>query len=497
MAELDLSGFITPREQPTLLYKLGEELDAQKKAAKEAAKEAKAQKAATLKSLQDYYDINDLTTNTIEDANIESRLQNIRSKAYQAVESGLNENQIKMLLSDDYSKLKQSSYNIKEIDRQKKASLDRFKDKPGIDINKFSAEWNKRFLDDKGRVREDLENLDPTKDYESEILTNGDIYNVGEAIAKDVKEQPKSSELRDVLRRDVKGNVYGAKTRIQTSSSYVPTYETDEKGKQIFKGVEPINYVAPENDSTQTVKSYFGTSQAQPLKLIDDKEYYRIKSSNPIIMGALNQETRKFAASQYPTGVPKEQEAKFNQDILTFQKAKLYQLYNEASRGFVHEDVEKTQAPVTKVSVSVGGAGADADFRNIWKEVIDTYEKEKEGVERGGRMAAINISQLQPQAGIIITDIANKRNPGRDTKYNAEDLTLVRTGDNKGYEIIDSDGNKVMPFDKPQDINPKVNWGTKTKQKSGTEAGEKPKKAKLSESKKVIDPNILKQLNQG
>ena len=47
MAELDLKGFITPREQPNLLYKIGEDLDAQKKAQAEAAKEEKARRVAT------------------------------------------------------------------------------------------------------------------------------------------------------------------------------------------------------------------------------------------------------------------------------------------------------------------------------------------------------------------------------------------------------------------------------------------------------------------
>ena len=126
---------------------------------------------------------------------------------------------------------------------------------------------------------------------------------------------------------------------------------------------------------------------------------------------------------------------------------------------------EQKQPLPPRVTVNVGG-DKTLQFRDIYQQVIDRFEQEADAIEKGGQAAFVPINKMEADAGDIITDIANKRNPGREKKYNANDLYIVRTGDMKGREIRDTEGNLVMPFNKAEDINPKGNYGTKVKQKA-------------------------------
>ena len=112
------------------------------------------------------------------------------------------------------------------------------------------------------------------------------------------------------------------------------------------------------------------------------------------------------------------------------------------------------------------------------------------------RANRLNINDLDIAEANAITKAANDRNQGRDKKYNASDLTLVASGDMKGYDIIDNQGNKVMPFNDSKSINPMANYGTKTKQAAATISTNKPVSQKTPLGKKVTNAALIAELNK-
>lgn len=484
----DFSQFIIPQQDFSGLYKIGQQLEGKQEAKAKAAQDAANKKATTSALLAKDLELSNFITGTVEDQIFSRDLSKIQQKADLMAQGGYDYNHIRMGIAEDIAKLRTATENVKYAETQRKLGLENIKGKKGYNPDAYNAEFIKKYyLDADGKPREDYWNLNTAVDFDSEIKKSGNIYKLDEAVGEDIKNMGKSSELKDVMVRDAKGNVTKVKKKIQTSSSFVP--DIDEKG--VFQGVVPEHTIAPATDATKSISQYISGDANKPLRIVSDNEFNRMRY-NDAVMGGINAETQKFAQALGRVPQPEE--------IIAFQKAKLYDIYaNNAKVGFVHEDVQETKAPITKniTNVSVGGAGDKTlQVRDVYKQVIDRFEQEADGVERGGRAAFVPINKMEADAGTIITDIANKRNLGRATKYNADDLYIVRTGDMKGYEIRDAEGALVMPFNKAEDINPKGNYGTKVKQKAATTPSNAKSTSKGASNKKVTNPDILRQLNQ-
>lgn len=485
---LDISGFLVPEQKYEGLYKLGEAWAAKDVAKAKAAEAAKANKAAITKAAEVQFNTKDFLSGTVADPNITNRLYKGLQKVNEFIEQNPTAplSQVNTIAFPIVSEIAQDSEKSKVLKRQMEAGIEQVKGIKGANVDKFIESFqNRAWGIQNGVVPDNLNNVDITHNYVNDVLNNDDIYNLDVAVGEDIKNMGKSSEMKDVMVRDAKGNITKVKKKIQTSSSFVP--DIDAQG--VFQGVVPEHTVAPASDATKSISKYISGDPNKELRLVSDNEFNRMRY-NLGVMGAINAETKKYAQALGRVPTPEE--------IITFQKAKLFDVYaNNAKKGFVHEDVQETKAPVTKVSVSVGGTGdKNLQIRDVYKQVIDRFEQEADAVEKGGQAAFVPINKMEADAGTIITDIANKRNPGRATKYNADDLYIVRTGDMKGYEIRDVEGNLVMPFNKAEDINPEANYGTKVKQKAATTPNTNTKVSKSTSAKKVTDPNILRQLNQ-
>jgi len=485
---LDISGFLVPEQKYEGLYKIGDALAAKDLAKAKAAETAKANKAALLKIPEAQFNAKDYLSGTIADPNITNRLYKGLQQVNEFIEQnpGATQSQVNSIAFPIASQIAQDSEKSKVLKRQMEAGIEQVKGIKGANVDKFVESFQNRAWGIQNNIVPDnLNNVDITHNYVNDVLNNDDIYNLDVAVGEDIKNMGKSSEMKDVMVRDAKGNITKVKKKVQTSSSFVP--DIDAQG--VFQGVVPEHTVAPSSDATKSISKYISGDPNKELRLVSDNEFNRMRY-NLGVMGAINAETKKYAQAIGRVPTPEE--------IIAFQKAKLFDVYsNNAKVGFAHEDVQETKAPVTRVSVNVGGTGDKTlQFRDIYKQVIDRFEQEAEGVERGGQAAFVPINKMEADAGDIITDIANKRNPGRATKYNASDLYIVRTGDMKGREIRDMEGNLVMPFNKPEDINPKGNYGTKVKQQAATTPGAGKTTSKGASNKKVTDPDILRQLNQ-
>lgn len=471
----DFSKFIIPQQDFSGLYKIGDIL-----AAKETAK-AKAAKAG---EKWKPYEFKDLVTETIEDANLYKSLSEINDLGMQLAASGANDAYIMQQLSPKWNKLLTSSLNIKERKRQISSVLTNNKSKPGIDADRLEKSLDRAaWYDENGKIIDDFSKIDPTVDIGALTLTGGDIYNVGEAVQAEVNKRAKQTQMTDVLRRDSKGGIYGTKVNMQTADGFIPKFEKDaQTGKDVFVGVEPLNYVAPDNEYTQAVKDYFGVSQTDPLKFIDDKQFNHIRSTNDEIRNAVDQETKKFVANLYNGQNPTQDQ--INQATAAFQKARYYQLYDEAGKGFLHQDVEKKEQPVIKTSTTVINKGASgAEVMDIHTPTAEVYRDMQKQLGKKDFYMPMNQGKSD-----FIDAIVKAANSGLSDKttYDQTNIT-VKLNDNDEWEVykVKKDANnKAIVSDlittvPATSLNYKVQPGAKEKRKIAKEAKTKKGKKKF------------------
>jgi len=370
---VDYSRFIVPEGDFSRLDKLGETLATQAAAKTKAEQEKKKLTEEGLKSTLSELQSKDFITNTLADKVIIDGLQKTQNKAYALSSAGYDYNQMKMALSDDVYNLTQKSQAAKNLATQLNANIERNKGVKGIDMNKYSSAMiNAAFLQD-GKVKDEF---DPTQNYDEIVKKTADIYNADEAVAEDIKNMAKSVNKYDVQERGADKVLRKTLKNIETATGFEPYL--DKEG--VFQGVIPQHTEAPVTDSSKAVNDYI-TGQKdskQPLNLITDDQYARIQS-NPVIMGAVNKDTRDFAIALGRTPTQEE--------ITTFQKAKLFDLYSRSSKaGFKHETAEAKLAPVTKVNVSTGGnKSGSSTIRDIHTPAVTLYggflDKKRKAVE--------------------------------------------------------------------------------------------------------------------
>jgi len=310
-------------------------------------------------------------------------------------QGGYDYNHIRMGIADDVAKLRTATENVKYAETQRKLGLENIKGKKGYNPDAYNAEFIKKYyLGADGKPREDYWNLDTAVDFDSEVKKSGNIYNLDEAVGEDIKNMGKSSEMTDVNVRDAKGNIRKVKKKIQTSSSFVP--DIDANG--VFNGVVPEHTVAPTTDATKSISEYISGDAKKPLRMVSDNEFNRMRY-NPAVMGGINAETQKFALALGRAPLPEE--------IIAFQKAKLYDVYaNNAKVGFAHEDVKVEQAPITKniTNVSVGGAGGVVrdlftPAAEQYKALQDIKNKAADLLKQGKSVEEVaNLTGLKPDA---------------------------------------------------------------------------------------------------
>lgn len=479
---VDYSRFIVPEGDFSRLDKLGETLATQ--AANKAAAKAKADKERKLYEL----DAKDLLTNTLADEFLINGIQDVNKTAYDLFSLGIDYNQAKMMLSNNVTKLYQNSQAAKNLSTQLKANIESNKNVKGIDQDKYARELAKAaFLNPDGKSVKDT--FDPTLNYDDLVRKTGDIYKPDEAIAEDIKNMPKNSEVYSVKKRDSKGNVTETKERIETATGFEPYLDKDG----IFQGVIPQHTEAPLTETSKSVNDYITKTKdsKEPLNLITDDHYERLRTSDPVIMGAVNKDTRDFAVAMNRELTPEE--------ITTFQKAKIFDLYLRSGKGgFKHETVEAQLSPVTKINVNTGGGkSGPTTVRDISGGIEDAY---KEYVRPNKPYLQMNL--LKEDEQLIVLDAV--RNKGEMYKNVPQDRVYIRkdesTGDfyayvlNKGENPMRGEGKPLVKLG--ESLNIKATPGTKGKSEAvsvtNKAAIESPKMSSFSNSEQKAIKAFMK-----
>jgi len=309
---------------------------------------------------------NDYKTGTVADKMLVGDIQSAQDKANALYKAGYSQTEAKIALSDDIFRITKNYQAGQNLSKKLNSGLDKIKGVKGIRPDKYEAEFIKNAFYNPDNTQK--KELDDSKDYDADVRQFGDIYNIDEAVASDVQNMAKNSETRDVQERGANGVLRKVKKKIETATGFEPSI--DKQG--VFEGVVPKHTEAPVTDASQAVNDYI-TGQAnstQPLNLITDDTYERVKS-NDVIMGSINRDSRKFSDEMLKT----KGRTPTTEETAIFQKAKLFDTYKNASNaGFRHETLQAQLAPVTRVTVNTGGGNKGAPtIRDIYGNVSDSF----------------------------------------------------------------------------------------------------------------------------
>lgn len=373
MAQLDIQGFITPEQQFTGLTKLGETLATQQ-AAKRKEQEAKDANKKLLNKVVEDIDPKDFMTTTIEDGVITNKIYNLKKEAsdFIAQNPNVDQNQLNGWLANKTRGIATASQNIKEIKRKADNAWEEIKANPSADKNKYYKEWNKMFMNPDGSIKEDIESIDPTQDYTTQILTNGDIWNDSAIYAAIDKSQANPLSYKNkTLYRDPTGKSVLSDVEYAHSEFYAP--EKDETGHFTNK-FRPANYKKATDASGNVLQVPKLDAMGNPMvdkqgntimedqNIIGDEAWLYFKEGNPETKPVINRKLINYGLKHNvdPGGIEAENAVRhelFNQ----------FDFYPKKAKASI---VAETKSPVTINKISTGGkADGEVPFNPIYQKL--------------------------------------------------------------------------------------------------------------------------------
>lgn len=508
MAQLDIQGFITPEQQFTGLTKLGETLATQQ-AAKRKEQEAKDANKKLLNKVVEDIDPKDFMTTTIEDGVITNKIYNLKKEAsdFIAQNPNIDQNQLNGWLANKTKGIATASQNIKEIKRKADNAWEEIKANPSADKNKYYKEWNKMFMNPDGSIKEDIESIDPTQDYTTQILSTGDIWNDSAIYAAIDKSQSNPLSYKNkTLYRDPTGKSILSDVEFAHSEFFAP--EMDASGHFTNK-FRPANYKKATDASGNVLQVPKLDAMGNPMldkqgntimeeqNIIGDDAWKYFKEANPETIPVINRKLINYGLKHNvdPGGIEAENAVRnelFNQ----------FDIYPKKAKASI---VSGTQYKIPTAARSGGGKGDGEDVqRRMFEEITDAYtegEKLAGGISggvsgKGGKMFSYNASNLETDTGNHLVEVINKRFPSK--KRNIDQLEIYKNTSGT-LEVHDvKTGKLLLPLSEAFDIGGQVSKGGKVKAVKETEqeqmkTGISPKvvgkaKSTTSQTKSKKDP---------
>jgi len=391
---------------------------------------------------------NDYKTGTVADKMLVGDIQSTQNKANALYKAGYSQTETKIALSDDIFRITKKYQAAQNLSKKLNSGLDKIKGVKGIRPDKYEAEFIKNAFYNPDGVTLKQE-LDDSKDYDADVRQFGDIYNIDEAVAYDIQNMAKNSETRDVQERGANKILRKVKKKIETATGFEPSI--DKQG--VFEGVVPKHTEAPVTDASKAVNDYI-TGQAnstQPLNLITDDTYERVKS-NDVIMGAINRATSEFGAEMLKT----KGRTPTTEETAIFQKAKLFDIYKrQANAGFKHETLQAQIAPVTNNYLNTGKGNKGAPtIRDIYGNVSDSF-----AANTREDKPYLQLNLLDEDSQKIILDAVNDKKKTNDIPQNQVYIKKdPGTGDlyamyiKKGQDPFKGEGEYVVKVGKSLNI---------------------------------------------
>lgn len=401
MAELDIKGFVTPEQQFAGLYKLAEDLTAQKAAKAKAEEADKANKAALMKYAEETFKTKDYLSGTVADPNITKQTADALQEVYSFINQnkGATQSQIQLIASPLTRKIADYSEKSKVLKGQLDMFLEKIKSTPGIDLAKARTSFINRAWGVKdGQVPEDLSNTDITYDYASDVLNNDDIYNA-DAVRESIK-NTKPVEYQ-----------YGQKTRnkagVETSTLY-DVKSQDFYQPELDASKTPTGKFEPKyeifKDGDQVVMHEWigdaGEKIKEPIRLLDKQAFDKIFSpaNNAAAAAYLRNEVKKHTQGKTPID---------SSQAESLARALAYNLVRDNMTGEAYiKRKEEQKQPIVKNYMGGSGGAKEPTINDIYSRLrshVDTKLKEyKDNPKQFGNKDWVQVNTLDSDIRDIV-----------------------------------------------------------------------------------------------
>jgi hypothetical protein len=482
MAELDISGFVTPEQQFAGLYKFGETLAAQQAAKRKDAQEKEAKKKILNKFVADI-NPDEYMTGTPEDPVITQRIFDAKNNAYKFVveNPGADQADLEYYVNNLVRDVASASKNLKQTKLIADKHYESLKDNKSIDKQKFYANYMKNAYYNEDGSLKDLAKIDSSQDFLTPTL-NSDIYTT-EGFNNAISNMATNTFSDKYKVRTPSGTTREANLSVTSPTFYQPSL--DDKGVLAEQKFIPKHGFATDNGQriqipkTDLQGNVILDAKGNPImeeqRIVQD-DAWQYFTTNPETRGYLNVAMQKYAKdNNLPVTSTK---------VDNYGRNLAYKIMASSPnvKGSYKEEEQKL-AP--NIRINMGGSGSGDKDQQMRDEYTILQNKLKEGQVRNDKVAEYisqgktdkEIRSLVPQASVstiswirshgkktyespfvelrspVQVDVIQKINasrPKEEDKYSASDVYL--STDNNGQIVVYSkkegeEGTPLMPLD--------------------------------------------------
>lgn len=483
---VNLQGWVEPENQMKGLHGLADDLRRETAYNQRLQEDANARKSANTKFVTNYLDNKAKFTGTKYDPNIHELEFKARNMAMDLIRQGADSTDVLTAIDPLVNKMNRYSLSAQQYSKNRDEALKNMSHVKGLDLAKFKEEMDRQAFEGK-----DISEVDPTVNYADLALKNGDVFNQ-EGFDESFLKAPKNVEDATMVSTNARGG--RERTKVKLTSPYYATSEKDAEGNHT--GFVPKYQTATDfgNDIIHEFDTEKGKVNA-PIRLYDQELF---NAMQPGEKAYVRQEARKYA---------KEKGADLSSvQMENFARALAYDLKKSRINGsYVHSEETKA-APAPRITVNVGPTKTEQKAAVSKKGLYDTLDSRP--TDENGN---INISDIFNGIAVMRNSKGNKISQG-EVFYNPASKTVTYFD---GEKAIKKPVYEIATIAEPANPNADVSMirnlegyerqselkENKTEQQVGTVkklldnifGGRKQQPAA---TKKVTDPNILKELNK-
>ena len=434
---LQVDRFVTPEQDFAGLYRYSGRLEQNRLRQEQEKQAAAGRKAASDKYFANYLDPKEWFTGTVADGVIHNMIGEALGQAFKLSADGASDNQIFTAISPIVNRANEYSAKAKNIQLQKKQALDIVGKRKGVDVIKFSNEFDDEVFMETDPITgvkkmRDLSLIDPSQNYADKVLSTRDVFNT-EGFDEFISKSKSVTGNLSTKLTDAKKGMRAVKLSV-TAPEYMEPVIVNGVFQQRF---QPRHEVFTDNgevveepefdiDGNPVIGSN-GKQSKTPVKMVTKDDWGPLLR-NPGTGAYLRQEVKKYAnkLGVDPAGPQAEH----------FGRALAWKLIDQStqSRGTYSEMVEQKAQPAPRITVNVNNGGDTQKVNDIYGRI----DKEVQRLKDYGEDKTPG-TLLDADAQTVVLDFVNKGR-GEGDKLLIEDIRITKSP--KGELLVfDTDGN--------------------------------------------------------
>ena len=443
---LPVDRFVSPEQDFAGLYRYSGRLEQNRLRQEQEKQAAAGRKAASDKYFANYLDPKEWFTGTVADGVIHNMIGEALGQAFKLSADGASDNQIFTAISPIVNRANEYSAKAKNIQLQKKQALDIVGKRKGVDVIKFSNEFDDEVFMETDPITgvkkmRDLSLIDPSQNYADKVLSTRDVFNT-EGFDEFISKSKSVTGNLSTKLTDAKKGMRAVKLSV-TAPEYMEPVIVNGVFQQRF---QPRHEIFTDNgevvhepefdiDGNPVIGSN-GQQSKTPVKMATKDDWASLLR-NAGTGAYLRQEVKKYATKLGvdPAGPQAEH----------FGRALAWKLIDQStqSRGTYSEAVDQKAQPAPKITVNVngGGSGSGVNVRDIYTNIKRKTSSNKDKVANLNGLSSTEQSIVLKQARDLLAD----------NDISQEDIYVLETSDGK-LHIMKATNPRVMTPSVDEDL---------------------------------------------